>query len=259
MDNEKFDLGDVRVEEIHLPNGKNNIYGKVYYPSLEGKHPAIIISHGFNGTNKTFERECIHYAKNGYVACGYDFCGGSIQGKSIGASTDMTISTEKSDLMTVFNYISSLDEVDENNIVLIGESMGGMVTALVAKEIPQKVKSVVLYYPALCIPDDWRERFPKLEDVPKEFDFWGLMLGKGYIEDIHDMQIFEAIEGYPGKVLIMHGDMDEVVDFEYSEKAASIYQNCELVKMVGQKHGFTLEAGLEAMDRVLKFANSSCI
>lgn len=157
MDNRVYDLGNVTVEEILLPNKNTKIYGKVYHPAGEGKHPAIIISHGYNGTNKTFERECIEYAKLGYVSCGYDFCGGSINGKSIGKSTDMTISTEKSDLMTVLEYIISLDEVDADNVILIGESMGGMVTALTAEEIPEKVKGVILYYPALCIPDDWRE------------------------------------------------------------------------------------------------------
>lgn len=190
MENKVFDMGNTTVEEIFLPNGNTQIYTRIYRPAEGGKHPAIIISHGFNGTYRTFERECIEYAKLGYVACGYDFCGGSIEGKSIGKSTDMTISTEKSDLITVLDYITSLDEVDADKVILIGESMGGMVTALTADEIPDRVKGVVLYYPALCIPDDWRVRFPKLEEVPQEFDFWGLMLGREYIEDICNEQSY---------------------------------------------------------------------
>lgn len=102
------------------------------------------------------------------------------------------------------------------------------------------------------------ERFPKLEDVPQEFDFWGLMLGREYIEDIYDMQIFDSIGKYTGNVLIMHGDMDEVVPFNYSEKAASLYPNGKLVKMEGEKHGFTFDAGTAAMNRVIEFVRANC-
>ena len=39
------------TEELIIKKNDQEIYGKIYYPEKDGKHPAIICSHGYNGTN----------------------------------------------------------------------------------------------------------------------------------------------------------------------------------------------------------------
>ena len=80
-----------------------------------------------------------------------------------------------------------------------------------------------------------------------------MTLGKNFFESIHDFYIFNEIGSYPNNVLILHGDKDEIVPLAYSEKAASLYKNAELIVMEGEGHGFQPEAGITAREDVLEF------
>ena len=165
----------------------------------------------------------------------------------------MTISSEKSDLLAVFDFIYGMEEVDSDNVVVFGGSQGGLVSALVAAERADKVSALALYFPALCIPDDWAKKYPNLDTVPEKFDFWGLMLGKGFVEDLKKIDVFGTIGTYEGNVLILHGDQDAIVPYSYSEKAVKTYAHAQLVKMEGEGHGFTPVADKTAVERVLAF------
>lgn len=65
----------VVAEELIIKDGEKEIYGKIYKPAKDGEYPAIILSHGYNGCNSDFAKECRYYAENGYVAYAYDFWG----------------------------------------------------------------------------------------------------------------------------------------------------------------------------------------
>lgn len=244
---------EISIEELRIPNGENSIYGKLYTPVGEGKHPVIILSHGYNGTNTDFVTECRYFAENGYIAYAYDFCGGSVNSKSTGKSTDMTIFTEKSDLLAVFDYISKMENVDTGNMFLFGGSQGGFVTSLVTEERADKVKGMLLYYPALCIPDNWRDTYPKVEDIPKTNDFWGLTLGEEFFISIHDFYTFDHIGSYDKDVLIFHGDKDVIVPLSYSVQAQEKYAHAELITMPGEGHGFSPIGAKTAREKVLEF------
>ena len=243
----------ITIEELSIQNGENTIYGRMYTPPGEGKHPVIILSHGYNGTNNDFVSECRYFAQNGYIAYAYDFCGGSVNSKSTGKSTDMTIFTEKSDLLAVFDYIASMENVDTENMFLFGGSQGGMVTSLATEERAEKVKGMILYFPALCIPDNWRQTYPKVEDIPDTNDFWGLTLGKKFFSEIHDFYTFDNIGAYEKDVLILHGDKDDIVPISYSVQAQKKYAHAELITMQGEGHGFSPAGANKAKEKVLEF------
>lgn len=244
---------EISIEDLSIKNGENTIYGKIYRPEGEGKFPAIILSHGYNGTGNDFVNECKYFAQNGYIAYAYDFCGGSTHSKSTGASTDMTIFTEKSDLLAVFDYIYAAEDVDQGHVYLFGGSQGGLVTTLAAEERADKVKAMALYFPALCIPDNWRNTFPDINKIPDVYDFWGLKLGKKFFTDIHDFEVFDTIGNYDKNVLIIHGDKDPIVPLSYSEKAVNTYAHAELIVLPGEAHGFTPAGGKTAREKVLNF------
>lgn len=61
------------------------------------------------------------------------------------------------------------------------------------------------------------------------------------------------IGNYKGDVLILHGDRDGIVPLRYSERAAEVYENAELVVMEGQNHGFMGKARTEAMEKEAEF------
>lgn len=248
----------IYLEEISVPRGEQTVYGKVYRPRTEGAHPAIILCHGYNGTNSDFTQECTLYAQNGYVACAIDFCGGSTRSKSTGKSTDMTITSEKEDLLAVLAYMRSLPYVDPSRVVLFGGSQGGLVAALAAAEQPEDVHALAMYFPALCVPDDWKKRYASPADAPETFDFWGLELGRRFVEDVHELDVFHTIDAFEGPVLILHGNQDAIVPFTYSEDAADLYAQAELILYPREGHGFSPEGAKDAREAVLSFLDRTC-
>jgi dipeptidyl aminopeptidase/acylaminoacyl peptidase len=244
---------NIEVKELVIKEEGKEIYGKLYYPEDAGKHPAIILSHGYNGANSDFESECKYFAQNGYVAYAYDFCGGSVRSKSSGSSTDMNIFTEKADLLEVLNHIRSLENVNADSIYLMGGSQGGLVTSLVAEESEDLIKGMILYYPALNIPDDWRKNYASVDNIPERVDFWGLTLGKNFFVSIRDFNTFDNIGKFSKDVLTVHGDKDAIVLLSNSERAQKLYKNAELVVLPGEGHGFSPTGAKAARELVLDF------
>lgn len=242
-----------KIEELTIQDGENEIYGKLYTPEEEGIYPAIILSHGYNGIHADFTNECRYFAQNGYIAYSFDFCGGSGRSKSSGKTTDMTIFTEKENLLAVFHHISSMENVDSERVFLLGGSQGGLVTALAAEEVAENVKGLILYFPAFNIPDNWRGTFSDVEKIPETYDFWGLKLGREFFASMHDFDPFENIGSYSKNVLIIYGRKDAIVPLSYVERAKETYQNAELIIMENEGHGFTPAGGVKAREQVLSF------
>lgn len=207
-----------------ITEGNDRINGTLYSPKQEGKWPTVILSHGYNGHNAQFKDDCELFAKNGYQAYAYDFCGGgNPPNQSSGESTEMTIFTEQKNLLSVFEYVKSMDSVDPEQIFLLGGSMGGLVTALTAEELTTQVKGMVLYFPALCVADDHRKRFKNESDIPETDNFMDLTLGKIFYTSIRNFYVENEIGNYPNNVLIIWGTEDELVKRPYIDMAMEKY------------------------------------
>lgn len=243
----------VSTEDLVIENGVKSIYGKLFKPQTNGKHPVIIMSHGYNGCHANYQAEGSFFASKGYLCFAFDFCGGSAWSKSSGKTTEMTVFTEKQDLLDVFERISKLDIADSEEIYLMGESMGGLVTTLAAEELSDRVKGLVLYYPAMIVPDDWRKKYPAVEEIPELTDFWGITLGRDFFLSIHDFYPFEAIKNFRNKVLIVQGDSDGIVPLTCAEKTAELYEKSRLEVLEGEGHGFSAEKSKIAMEIALEF------
>lgn len=115
----------------------------------------MIVSHGFASCTRDTKKYARVFADEGFAAVCFDFCM-SGSGRSTGSSLGMSVLTEKADLFNVLDYVKGLDYVDPARITLAGCSQGGLVSALAAAEQESEVERLVLYYPALCIPDDAR-------------------------------------------------------------------------------------------------------
>ena len=238
-DNHKSCVMNIAQKELIIKqkNGKS-IYGIVSNPDTKGKHGVAIISHGFNGTH--------HFGKDyfktlndlGYAVYSFDFPCGSVNSKSDNNTMNMSVSDEKDALKEIVAYFRKQKDVDKNKIVLIGESQGGLVSALAASELKKQVSNLVLIYPALCIPDNWNERYPRVEDIPDVSEIWGVKLGKKFMMDLRNMKPFDIIGNYKGNVLIVHGTYDKVVPVDYSKRAQQTYQNAELKIIEKAGHGF---------------------
>lgn len=235
---------------------KNNqtIRGRMYRPDGDGAYPLVVYSHGFGSCYADVEHHGAAFAENGLACFFIDFCGGGLRSTSDGDMKDMTVFTEAEDLELVIKELSKQDYIDEKQIFLVGESQGGFVSALVAARIPQKIKAICLWYPAFVIPDDARKYFP--DGNVKERMQFGLLVGEAYSKSVIDMDPYEAIKNYDGKVLIIHGDKDELVPLSYSEKAVEVYKDASLYIMQGAGHGYEGEDSVRANELTMEFLTS---
>lgn len=243
--------------------------GTEYRPQGD-KLPIAIVCHGFMANQSSVRRYARVLAKMGYIAYTFDFSGGCVLfGKSDGKTIDMSVLTEVSDLEAVIAYTTSLSYTDSASILLMGCSQGGFVSALTAAKLDGAVSKLILFYPALCIPDDARAgqmmfaRFDP-ENVPTQFRCGPMKLGSRYVTDVIDMNPGEAIKGYSGDVLIVHGTADPVVSIHYSNRAYKTYQKRTSVNpsrpprtvfqtIDGGKHGFSRKHDALALDAVRAF------
>jgi len=261
------------VKPLWIQNGDRQIYGELFTPhstsntqypsprSAEGrllpagrkntsKKPIAIIAHGFNGTYHYGRSYFDVMDKLGYQCYVFDFPCGSINSRSDNNTLNMSILDEQSDLRAIVNYFRSQGH---QHIVLIGESQGGLVSALTAAQMKDKVSQLVLVFPALCIPQNWRARYPNLSNIPEMTELWGVKMGRRFFEEIHDMNTFDIIGKYRGPVLIVQGDKDQVVLIEDSKRAQKLYKDARLHIIPGAGHGFKPKEFQEEAEQLEKF------
>lgn len=216
----------------------------------------MIFSHGYNSCMTDFYAACEFFSSRGIAAAAFNFCGGGLRDKSGFPTTSMSLATEKEDLLAVFERVSSLECVDR--VFLFGSSQGGMVSALAAEELRDRIGGLMLQFPALCIPDDWSRKYPDGSDIPDVVDMWGMNIGRDFIAAARSMVLSEAVGSYSGDVLIMHGDNDDIVPLHYSEWAAKTYKNARLELFPGEGHGFSERENARMNEMCLEFIKKHC-
>ena len=225
------------VKPVWIEDGAQRIYGELFTPQNAKKNaPIAIIAHGFNGTHEYGRNYYETLGRLGYQCFTFDFPCGSVRSRSDNNTMDMSILNEVSALKALVKYFRSQGS---KHVVLIGESQGGLVSALTAAELKKEVSQLVLVYPALCIPDNWRQRYPRKEDIQDVTELWGVKMGRRFFEEIHDMRPFDIIGAYRGPVLIVQGDADQVVSMDDSKKAQQLYASGTRLHVIpGAGHGF---------------------
>lgn len=244
----------VTNEELWCQRGENRIYGILYRPATsEGRLPLVVISHGFGGSHSFGRPYAEALAAKGYLCYTFDFCGGGNSSRSDGKTTDMSIFTERADLEAIIDQMKQRQDVDAGRITLMGESQGGMVSAITASDRIADVQSLVLFYPALCIPDDAKQRYPSLSDVPESHNMWGVQIGRAYYEGLYDFDVYAEIGKFGKPILLLHGDQDDIVNISYAERAAQTYPDVEYHVMTGAGHGFSGSTQTQAISYVEAF------
>ena len=229
------------------------IKGMQYFPAdyeENKKYPAMIMSHGFTGNYTDSMVFCEEFAKMGYAAFCFSFCGGTATDtdesvKSEGKTTEMSVLTEVEDLLAVKNYVQSQSFVDEKRISLMGFSQGGFVSGLTAARCGDEIEKLIMIYPALCIPDDARGgrlagASYDAKAVPDIIDCGNILISKKYHDDIVEMDPYLELSAYQGPVLLIQGMNDEIVNFSYAIRAKESYKagQCHLQLVREMGHGF---------------------
>ena len=221
---------------IQSSNGK--IYGELNIPDTESPIPLVILSHGFGGNLLGNQDYAAYFFSQGFATYNFDFCGGGFGSKSDGTMLDMSVLTEADDLNAIIDFFK--DDARFSEIYLWGASQ-------------QDVAKIILEFPAIVLQDDAKARANADGSFPETSRVMGVVISRKYNEDAVSFDLYDLIGAYTGPVLILHGDKDPIVPLRYSQRAAEVFPNAELIVMPGQGHGFMGKARTEAMEKEADF------
>lgn len=215
------------TESISILCNKVRLSGVLHLPrrNQNKKVPLIVLLHGFVGSkvgeHRLFVKAARNFTEKGYAVFRFDFSG---CGESDGDYADVTVTKQLKEVQAVLDYVSSLKEVDANNIILIGHSLGGAVASLTAS-MDKRIRKLILWSPVAkpyediaAIVGDAALQTAKVLGV---FDYHGFYVSQLFLEDLKSHYPLEAIRSYEGQLLVIHAAEDEDVPKEnavyYSE------------------------------------------
>lgn len=220
-----------------------SIYGRLYLPldfDETKTYPVMIFSHGFNNSCEGFDGYAATMVRSGWIGYAFDFVGGSAGGRRTkGNIREMSVVTERRNLLDVVEDICALPFVDSSRLVLCGASQGGAVTAMTSAVLQEKVAAEVLIYPALMIGSVVHERFASIEDIPEKLELNDTPIGRTYYADLWDLCVADEAVKYAGPVLILHGNADQLVPLSVSQEQLPRFADAKLVEVDGAGHGYS--------------------
>lgn len=247
------------MKEFYIDSDGIRLHAKLDMPEGMEKGPLCILIHGFTGHMEEDHIIAAQKAMNdaGVAVLRAEMYG---HGKSGGEFKDHTLYKWVTNALSVVNYAKTLDFVTD--LYLCGHSQGGLLTMLIGGMCPDTFKAIVPLSPAWMIPDGAREgnllgmKFdPK--HIPETLENWNVVLSGDYVRVAQTIHPEEEIERYEGPVLLIHGDADETVPFEYAEKALKLYKNAKLIPIHGDDHCFTRHLN-EMADALRAFFKEEC-
>ena len=247
------DAGTYSIQELTLERDGMKIWGELYLPESGEPLPLVIMCHGFGGNHEHMSAYAKAFAGSGFAVYSFDFIGGGYGSRSDGTMKEMSVLTEAADLSAVLDRMKAQPGIDPDSIFLMGGSQGGFVCSYVAGVRPDDVAGLVCLYPAYVLQDNAWKQTPDPDNIPETINLMGIALGGIYNRDAMSFDIYDIIRNYPGKVLILHGTADSIAPVSYSERAAEVFPDAELVTYKGANHGFRGKDEINSENQAIEF------
>ncbi len=129
-----------KMVELNIPSEGYKLQGLMYQASGSGLHPTIFLLHGFPGNERNLDLAQVLRA-NGWNVVYFNYRG------AWGSQGQFSFKNCVADVVNAVHYIereSVKYNVDTNNIVLFGHSMGGWVTLKSIQLLPEIKKAFAL-------------------------------------------------------------------------------------------------------------------
>jgi len=201
---------------IEFRSGPNTLRGMLHSPDGAGPHPCVMLCHGFTGhrieAHFLFVKLARQFARSGLAALRFDFAG---SGESDGEFADMTLSGEVADAEAALEFVRRHPAVAADRVGVAGLSLGGAVAALLAGRRRADIRALGLLSavaePARILSFIRTGKFEAQLAERDYIDWDGLMVRRGFLQDLETHRPAEALAGYGGPVLIVHGCEDATV------------------------------------------------
>lgn len=226
------------------------LFGILHLPVKEYSLPVVIMAHGFTddktGDNRLFVKFARRAAEIGIAILRFDFAG---SGDSEGDFRHTTIETEIEDLHCAVDFVYTLPEIDKARINLVGYSLGGAISIIVAAD-DLRVKSFIGWAPASSLSATFnrilgRRAFSLSRKNDPVFCSNGskqFLLGKDFFSSLEKYDLIHEIKKIsPRPILLVQGSIDKKVipkDTEVIFKGANEPKKKFLIKGSGHSFAF---------------------
>lgn len=199
---------------VEIPGPLGTLRGFLHRPAISEPAPAVVLLHGFTGHHIEDHRLYVqmgrHLAAAGYAALRVDFYG---SGDSDGTFDDFTIHSEVNDAAAMLSWLGEQPRIDAGRIAVLGLSLGGAVTALLAGRDP-RVRAAI-FWNAASQPRD------HFNDIPQTGIHrgitGGLTVGEQFVASFQEADIVGALGQFAGPGLVIQATSDEVVSVREAE------------------------------------------
>lgn len=169
--------------------------------TLKNKNPAFLFIHGLTGQKESSYQYASGLARLGYISFLFDMRG---HGKSEGNINTLTLKDFLKDVVTAYDCLAGVENVDKDNISVVGSSLGGCLADLLTSK--RKVKNLIMRAPA---------------DYPNEVFYKPTMEHGGENPSIMEWRkqskkpdgsfALQAMHTFNGKVLIIESENDDMI------------------------------------------------
>jgi fermentation-respiration switch protein FrsA (DUF1100 family) len=258
------------IKPITFRNQGQQLIGVLHVPDIlrpRERAPAVAMFHGFTGNKSESHRLFVYVARAlcdaGFIAFRFDFRG---SGDSDGEFEDMSVPGEVSDAQEALAFMSRLEYVDQEQMGIIGLSMGGRVAAILTSQDP-RVKFAVLYSAALApIKQGFlgsldEESVERLESGRAIRLNNGWYLKKPFFETLDSPVPHNVMSEIKVPVLIIHGDADQSVPLSGAIRGYDLIKDNnernELHVVKGGEHVFSArEHRQEVIEKTVQWLKS---
>lgn len=239
------------IKPITIKVNKLSLSGVLHLPEkvVFKKTPLIVILHGFIGSkvgeHRLFVKAARYFSDIGYAVFRFDFSG---CGESDGDYANVTVTKQLSEVQAVLNELSTIAEVDANNIILIGHSLGGAIASLTAAK-DNRIAKLILWSPVGKPYEDITNIIGP-QAVHKAMlngvvDYNGFYVSHSFLADLKNHHPLKEIRSYKKIALIIHAEEDEDVPKEHAARYYKSLQQRPISKQVnlhyikGSDHTFS--------------------
>lgn len=197
---------------------------KIAYHKTDGRQPTVLFCGGYmsdmEGTKALFlEKTCRELGRS-FIR--FDYSG---HGQSSGAFVDGTIGMWKADTLAI------IDQLTQNDIIIVGSSMGGWIGLLVAIALKEKVKAFIGIAAAPDFTRElmWEKYSPEVRQTlktdgiylePSEYSDEPYQVSYGLIQEGENHLLLNKPMKIDCPIRLFHGHKDKDVPSEYSTRIA---------------------------------------
>lgn len=237
-------------QAVMIKSGTEMLAGSLHLPenrTENGKIPIIIICHGFIGSrvgvNRLFVKAARYFSSLGFAVLRFDYEG---CGESSGIYGTYGIERFIGQTEDVIHFAANIPTIDENDIYLLGHSLGGAVATLTAVR-NEKIRKLAIWAAVGRPFEDiaaivGEEKVAALE-YDSFIDFEGYTLVKTFFQSLSEYAPLQEAKKFTGDVFIAHGTEDKEIACSYAhiyeksfrKSAKSVEKNL----IAGGNHTFT--------------------